>query len=105
MAERNRFIPNGPELYALTGVTPGAARTQRCTGRGSLSSILCKFGKRLGIWLADWDALTESQRKMGQESAAAHFRESGSVGANRRAAVGSAEVAPLKIRLDGPPRD
>jgi hypothetical protein len=59
-----RFIPNGPELEALTGFTPGAVRTQHCTGRGALVPILTKFGDRLGIWEPDWNALVKSQRKL-----------------------------------------
>lgn len=66
MATRNRFIPNGPELEALTGFSAPSVRTQHCTGRGALVQILTKFGDRLGVWEADWHALARSQRKLGR---------------------------------------
>ena len=59
-----RFIPNGPELEALTGFTPGAVRTQHCTGRGALVPVLTKFGDRLGIWEPDWHELVQRSRKL-----------------------------------------
>lgn len=61
---RNRFIPNGPELQALTGFTADSVRTQHSTGRGALVPILTKFGERLGVWEADWDTFVASQRKL-----------------------------------------
>jgi hypothetical protein len=64
MAAKNRFIPNGPELHALTGFTAHSVRTQHCTGRGALVPILTKFGDRIGVWEADWHALADSKRKL-----------------------------------------
>ena len=61
---RNRFIPNGPALEALTGFTPNSVRTQHSTKRGALVPVLCKFGDRLGVWEADWEALVQSLRKL-----------------------------------------
>lgn len=57
------FIPNGPALEALTGFTANAVRVQSSKGRGPLVPILTKFGNRLGVWLADWEALGEKQRR------------------------------------------
>ena len=72
---RNRFIPNGHELEALTGFTPVSVRTQHCTQRGALVPILTKFGDRLGVWSADWEALTRLQRRLPDTTAAADTRQ------------------------------
>ena len=57
------FVRNGPELEELTGFTANAVRVQSSTGRGALTPILTRFGNRLGVWLSDWEALAESQRR------------------------------------------
>jgi hypothetical protein len=71
MAPTNRFVANGPDLEALTGFSPQSVRTQHSTGRGALVPILSKFGDRLGVWSADWDAFTDAQRKLSQSKVAA----------------------------------
>ena len=60
----SEFIPNGPRLHALTTYSPQSVRQQHSDGRGPLSPILTKFGGRLGVWLADWQTLARSQRKL-----------------------------------------
>lgn len=57
------FIP-APELAKLTGRKLKTIYDDRYRGAGPLSSILTKFGGRVGAWRKDYDAFVEQQRRL-----------------------------------------
>lgn len=63
------FIP-AAELSKLTGRSLKTIYNEHSTGRGPLAPILTKFGDRLGVWRADYEAFVASQRKFREQSAA-----------------------------------
>ncbi|HEY0941904.1 MAG TPA: hypothetical protein VGE08_17560 [Steroidobacter sp.] len=63
------FIP-AQELSKLTGRSLKTIYNEHSTGKGPLAPILTKFGDRLGVWRADYEAFKASQRKLSESSAA-----------------------------------
>jgi len=52
------------QLAELTGFTPKTIYHQNSTRHGALVPILCKLGRRLGAWRADYAAWVAQQRKL-----------------------------------------
>jgi hypothetical protein len=62
------FIP-AAELAQLTNRSLKTIYNEHSTGRGPLAPILTKFGDKLGAWRADYEQLTQAQRKLKQSAA------------------------------------
>jgi hypothetical protein len=63
-AQTQRDFISAKELSNLTGYALNSLYNAHQKGSGPLSSILTKFGRKLGCWRGNYDQLVASQRRL-----------------------------------------